>query len=59
MSDFPTDPAKFDKYDKEDMQKEITEEVLEKHAGTIFQQAENRLHIQKGIMARMAKHRVL
>ena len=39
--------------------KEITEEVLEKHAGTIFQQAENRLHIQKGIMARMAKHRVL
>ena len=39
--------------------KEISEDVLEKHADTIFQQAENRLHIQKGIMARMAKHRVL
>jgi ornithine carbamoyltransferase len=39
--------------------KEISEEVLEQHADTIFQQAENRLHIQKGIMARMAKHRVL
>ena len=37
--------------------KEITEEVLEQHADTIFQQAENRLHIQKGIMARMVKHR--
>lgn len=35
--------------------KEITEEVLEQHADTIFQQAENRLHIQKGIMARMVK----
>ncbi|MEE3179514.1 MAG: ornithine carbamoyltransferase [Verrucomicrobiota bacterium] len=39
--------------------KEISEDVLEQHADTIFQQAENRLHIQKGIMARMAKHRVL
>ena len=39
--------------------KEISEDVLEEHADTIFQQAENRLHIQKGIMARMAKHRVL
>lgn len=37
--------------------KEITEDVLERHADTIFQQAENRLHIQKGIMARMVKHR--
>lgn len=37
--------------------KEITEEVLEHHADTIFQQAENRLHVQKGIMARMAKYR--
>jgi len=37
--------------------KEITEDVLEKHADTIFQEAENRLHIQKGIMARMVKHR--
>ena len=39
--------------------KEISEDVLEEHADTIFQQAENRLHIQKGIMARMAKHRIL
>lgn len=39
--------------------KEITEDVLELHADTIFQQAENRLHIQKGIMARMVKHRTL
>ena len=37
--------------------KEITEKVLELHADTIFQQAENRLHIQKGIMARMVTHR--
>jgi ornithine carbamoyltransferase len=37
--------------------KEITEDVLEHHAGTIFQQAENRLHVQKGIMAKMVKHR--
>jgi len=39
--------------------KEISEDVLEQHADTIFQQAENRLHIQKGIMARMARHRIL
>lgn len=37
--------------------KEITAEVLELHADSIFQQAENRLHVQKGIMARMMKHR--
>lgn len=37
--------------------KEISEEVLERHADTIFQQAENRLHIQKSIMARMVQHR--
>ena len=30
---------------------EITEEVLEKHASIIFEQAENRLHAQKAIMA--------
>ena len=30
--------------------KEITEEVLEAHADTIFDQAENRLHAQKAIM---------
>jgi ornithine carbamoyltransferase len=39
--------------------KEISEDILEKHAETIFQQAENRLHVQKGIMARMAKHRII
>jgi ornithine carbamoyltransferase len=31
--------------------KEITEEVLELHADTIFRQAENRLHAQKAIIA--------
>ena len=30
--------------------KEITEEVLELHASTIFQQAENRLHAQKAVL---------
>lgn len=30
---------------------EITEEILEKHADVIFEQAENRLHAQKAIMA--------
>jgi len=30
---------------------EITEEVLEEHASIIFEQAENRLHAQKAIMA--------
>jgi ornithine carbamoyltransferase len=35
--------------------KEITEETLEKHAGTIFDQAENRLHVQKAILARVRK----
>jgi len=30
--------------------KEITEEVLEKHAEVIFQQAENRLHAQKAVL---------
>ncbi|MBB5352775.1 ornithine carbamoyltransferase [Haloferula luteola] len=35
--------------------KEITEEVLEAHAGTIFQQAENRLHAQKAVLAAIAK----
>lgn len=30
---------------------EITEEVLEEHAAVIFEQAENRLHAQKAIMA--------
>ena len=35
--------------------KEITAEVLEAHAPTIFQQAENRLHAQKAVMARLAR----
>jgi len=34
--------------------KEITEEVLEAHADTIFQEAENRLHAQKAILAGIA-----
>lgn len=35
--------------------KEISEEVLELHADTIFQQAENRLHAQKAILVAIAK----
>ena len=35
--------------------KEITEEVMEDHAGVIFDQAENRLHAQKAVMVRMTK----
>ena len=35
--------------------KEITEEVLEGHADTIFQQAENRLHAQKAILSLLAR----
>jgi ornithine carbamoyltransferase len=31
--------------------KEITEEVFEEHAETIFRQAENRLHTQKAILS--------
>ncbi|WP_411826757.1 ornithine carbamoyltransferase [Luteolibacter sp. AS25] len=34
--------------------KEISEEALEKHAGTIFQQAENRLHAQKAVLVALA-----
>jgi len=33
--------------------KEITEEVFEQHADVIFQQAENRLHVQKAIICWM------
>ncbi len=33
--------------------KEITESVLEGHADTIFQQAENRLHVQKAVLVRL------
>jgi len=35
--------------------KEITEETLEKHARTIFDQAENRLHAQKAILNHVRK----
>jgi ornithine carbamoyltransferase len=35
--------------------KEITDQTLEKHAETIFDQAENRLHAQKAILARVRK----
>jgi len=35
--------------------KEITDDVFERHAKTIFDQAENRLHAQKAIMALLAK----
>lgn len=35
--------------------KEITEEVLELHADTIFQEAENRLHAQKAILVKLAR----
>ncbi len=34
--------------------KEISEEVLELHADTIFQQAENRLHAQKAVLMSLA-----
>jgi ornithine carbamoyltransferase len=36
--------------------KEITEEVLEEQAEVIFQQAENRLHAQKAVLAMLAEH---
>ena len=35
--------------------KEITEEILELHADVIFQQAENRLHAQKAVLATLAE----
>ena len=35
--------------------KEITAETLEKHAETIFDQAENRLHVQKAILSDVRK----
>ncbi len=37
--------------------KEISEETLEQHADTIFQQAENRLHAQKAILASLVRKR--
>lgn len=38
-------------------EKEITEEVLEAHAKTIFQQAENRLHAQKAVLVMLNESR--
>jgi len=35
--------------------KEISDEILEKHAETIFQQAENRLHAQKAVLVALAR----
>ena len=35
--------------------KEITAEVLEAHAPTIFTQAENRLHVQKAVLSLLAE----
>jgi ornithine carbamoyltransferase len=35
--------------------KEISEESLERHADTIFQQAENRLHAQKAVLVELAR----
>lgn len=35
--------------------KEISEEILELHANTIFQQAENRLHAQKAVLVAIAR----
>ncbi len=36
-------------------EKEITGEVLEAHASTIFQQAENRLHAQKAVLVTLQR----
>jgi ornithine carbamoyltransferase len=38
--------------------KEITADVLESHADTIFQEAENRLHVQKAVLGRLAESQV-
>lgn len=36
-------------------EEEITEEILEKHATTIFEEAENRIHVQKAILVKLMK----
>lgn len=36
-------------------EEEIAEEILEKHADTIFEEAENRLHVQKAILVKLMK----
>ena len=38
--------------------KEISEAVFEAHAGTIFRQAENRLHAQKAVLTRIATRKI-
>ncbi len=35
--------------------KEISDEILELHADTIFQQAENRLHVQKAVLVALSR----
>lgn len=37
--------------------KEISADILEEHADTIFQQAENRLHAQKAVLVRLTEER--
>ena len=34
---------------------EITEDVLEEHAQEIFDEAENRLHVQKAVMVKLMR----
>lgn len=36
-------------------EEEITDEILELHADTIFEEAENRLHVQKAILVKLLK----
>ncbi|WP_066890908.1 ornithine carbamoyltransferase [Clostridium nigeriense] len=36
-------------------EEEITEEILEKHSDVIFEEAENRLHVQKSILVKLLK----
>ncbi|WP_281951418.1 ornithine carbamoyltransferase [Nitrosophilus kaiyonis] len=38
---------------------EVSEEVFEEHANEIFDEAENRLHAQKGIMVWLDKHKII
>jgi ornithine carbamoyltransferase len=36
---------------------EVSEEVLESHSGIVFDEAENRLHAQKGLMVWLDRQR--
>ncbi len=38
-------------------EEEITEKVFEAHAGEIFEQAENRLHVQKAVMVKLMEEK--